>query len=96
MVRIYGAMKRIGQSNEANNILKRMHCVAFSELHPKGRNIDDITSRIYKSTVVEGEDQNKVRDKVYKILQAGYKWQTVIHRCKERPGVLCVLGKNNT
>lgn len=99
-VRIYAALEQIDQRDETNNILQRILCVAFSELHRKGRNVEEITLQIRDSQVVECNDLDKVKARVYKILQAGYKWQKIVHLCRtssgrERSsGILYILGKS--
>ena len=92
MVGIYVALKHIGQSNEINQVLRRIHSVVFSELHEKGRNVNDTTSQIRNSQLIK-EDHDKIKERISKALRVGYKWQKIISHCKGHSGVLCVVGK---
>ena len=93
MVRIYGVLNQGIQKNFTNIILKRIHCVTFCQLHEKRRKVDDIATRIHESLNVAGEDKEYIKQKIYKILETGYKWQKIVSACESLPGVLCLLGK---
>lgn len=94
VVRIYLALNHLDQNHETIMILRRIHCVAFSQLHPKGHKIEDITSRILRTgSFFTDKDKGDIKQRVYKFLQFGYKWQKIIDQCRGFYGALCVLGK---
>lgn len=98
-VRIYTALNQIDQKDAANNILKRILCIGFSQLHEKGRKVEDITAQILAAKVIRCSDPNVVTQKVYGILRIGRKWQKIIDACsttssRDSSGIVYILGKH--
>ena len=48
-----------------------MWCLARTELHEKGTNIDDLVSRVYSSKELETCDKDDIWNKFYGIFKAG-------------------------
>lgn len=48
-----------------------MWCLALTELHEKGTNIDDLVSRVYNSKELETCDKDDIWNKFYCISEAG-------------------------
>ncbi|KJZ68661.1 hypothetical protein HIM_11946 [Hirsutella minnesotensis 3608] len=101
-VRIFIAVEQSDRGIALNQLLKRLHCFALAQIHPKGAPIEPIVERIKHHV---GDVQN-INQKIYNLLWVGRQWSKIAETMgavttQDRPsdrllGVLCLLGSGST
>ncbi|KAL8909714.1 MAG: hypothetical protein Q9207_000023 [Kuettlingeria erythrocarpa] len=109
VVRLYVAVERIDKSNSTSKLVRRTLCLALTELHEKGTNIDDLVFRVYNSKELETCDKDDIRNEFYGVFKVGAKWKYIIAVCARTAtmdryenvsdrafsGILWLLGKGS-